>query len=122
VEPLQSIDAGEAVWVTLRRSISGRNQGRFLQSTRFHVQIALQSEIGFNPLRFKDASQFSVLLRARNHAVVHTQGELLHIRMIIRNLVRAIHIAVMQRYGIRSILSFDGGFDRWPGLERIDEI
>lgn len=33
----------------------------------------------------------------------------------------AVHIAVMQRYGIRSILSFDGDFDRWPGLKRIYE-
>jgi hypothetical protein len=28
----------------------------------------------------------------------------------------AVHIAVMERYGIRSILSFDGDFDRWPGF------
>jgi hypothetical protein len=34
----------------------------------------------------------------------------------------AIHIAVMERHGIRSILSFDGGFDRWPGLQRIHRI
>jgi hypothetical protein len=34
----------------------------------------------------------------------------------------AIHIAVMERYGIRSILSFDGDFDRWPGLQRIHRI
>jgi uncharacterized protein len=31
----------------------------------------------------------------------------------------AVHIAVMERHGIRSILSFDSDFDRWPGLERI---
>ena len=29
------------------------------------------------------------------------------------------HIAVMERHGIRSILSFDRDFDRWPGLQRI---
>lgn len=34
----------------------------------------------------------------------------------------AVHIAVMERYGIRSILSFDRDFDRWPGLQRIHEI
>ena len=34
----------------------------------------------------------------------------------------AVHIAVMERRGIRSILSFDGDFDRWPGLERIHRI
>jgi predicted nucleic acid-binding protein len=34
----------------------------------------------------------------------------------------AVHMAVMERHGIRSILSFDGDFDRWPGLERIHRI
>jgi hypothetical protein len=34
----------------------------------------------------------------------------------------AVHIAVMERRGIRSILSFDGDFDRWPGLQRIHRI
>ena len=34
----------------------------------------------------------------------------------------AVHIAVMERYGICSILSFDRDFDRWPGLQRIHEI
>lgn len=31
----------------------------------------------------------------------------------------ALHIAIMERYGIHQIFSFDGDFDRWPGLERI---
>lgn len=34
----------------------------------------------------------------------------------------SVHIAVMERHGIRSILSFDGDFDRWPGLRRIYRI
>jgi predicted nucleic acid-binding protein len=34
----------------------------------------------------------------------------------------AVHIAVMERHDIRSILSFDGDFDRWPGLQRIHRI
>jgi predicted nucleic acid-binding protein len=34
----------------------------------------------------------------------------------------AVHIAVMERHGIRSILSFDSDFDHWPGLERIHRI
>ena len=34
----------------------------------------------------------------------------------------AVHIAVMERHGIRKILSFDTGFDRWAGLQRIHEI
>ena len=34
----------------------------------------------------------------------------------------AVHIAVMERRGIRSILSFDADFDRWPGLQRVYRI
>lgn len=34
----------------------------------------------------------------------------------------AVHIAVMERHGIQSILSFDANFDRWPGLQRIHRI
>jgi predicted nucleic acid-binding protein len=31
----------------------------------------------------------------------------------------ALHIAVMERHSIHTIFSFDGDFDRWPGLERL---
>ena len=31
----------------------------------------------------------------------------------------AMHIAVMNRYGVSRILSFDSGFDRAPGIERV---
>ena len=34
----------------------------------------------------------------------------------------SVHIAIMERHGIRSILSFDADFDRWPGLKRIHKI
>ena len=34
----------------------------------------------------------------------------------------AIHIAVMDRRAIRSILSFDADFDRWPGLRRLHQV
>lgn len=34
----------------------------------------------------------------------------------------AVHIAIMERYGIDSIMSFDADFDRWPGLKRIHRI
>jgi hypothetical protein len=33
----------------------------------------------------------------------------------------SLHIAVMERYRIRSIFTFDTDFDRWPGLTRIPE-
>lgn len=34
----------------------------------------------------------------------------------------AIHIAVMERWKVRSIVSFDADFDRWPGLQRLYRI
>ena len=34
----------------------------------------------------------------------------------------AVHVAIMERNGIRSILSFDSDFDRWPGLRRLHQI
>lgn len=34
----------------------------------------------------------------------------------------ALHIAVMERYGINTIFSFDADYDRWPGLVRISKV
>jgi len=34
----------------------------------------------------------------------------------------AIHIAVIERHGIPSVMSFDADFDLWPGLKRIHRI
>jgi uncharacterized protein len=34
----------------------------------------------------------------------------------------SLHIAVMERHGVRSILSFDRDFDRWPGITRIYRV
>ena len=34
----------------------------------------------------------------------------------------ALHIAIMERHGIRRIMSFDADFDRWPGLSRIFQV
>ena len=31
----------------------------------------------------------------------------------------AIHVAIMERYGVARILSFDRGFDGVPGIQRI---
>lgn len=30
----------------------------------------------------------------------------------------ALHVAVMERHGISEIMTFDAGFDHWPGVER----
>ncbi|PYT29020.1 MAG: VapC toxin family PIN domain ribonuclease [Acidobacteria bacterium] len=34
----------------------------------------------------------------------------------------AVHIAIMERHGIRRVMSFDADFDRWPGLSRIFQV
>jgi predicted nucleic acid-binding protein len=34
----------------------------------------------------------------------------------------AIHVAIIERYQIGSILSFDSDFDRWPGLQRVHQV
>jgi hypothetical protein len=34
----------------------------------------------------------------------------------------AVHIAIMERHAIRTILSFDSDFDRWPGLRRVHQV
>jgi hypothetical protein len=34
----------------------------------------------------------------------------------------ALHIAVMERYRVKRILSFDTDFDGWPGIQRLGAI
>ena len=34
----------------------------------------------------------------------------------------ALHIAVMERHGVKRILSFDADFDRWPGIARVSRL
>lgn len=34
----------------------------------------------------------------------------------------ALHIAIMERQAVHSILSFDSDFDRWPGLQRVHGV
>ena len=34
----------------------------------------------------------------------------------------AVHIAIMERHAVASILSFDADFDRWAGLKRIHQV
>jgi predicted nucleic acid-binding protein len=48
-------------------------------------------------------------------------GEIAHLNHSI-SARDAVHIAVMERHGIRSVLSFDADFDRWPGIKRIHRI
>lgn len=34
----------------------------------------------------------------------------------------SLHIAVMERHNVGRILSFDAGYDRWPGIERVYQL
>jgi hypothetical protein len=34
----------------------------------------------------------------------------------------SLHIAVMERHEIRTVLSFDSDFDKWPGLKRMHQL
>ena len=55
------------------------------------------------------------------------QADVLRASEIVRNPLGlsardAIHIAIMQRYKVGSILSFDADFDKWPGLRRLYQV
>ncbi len=34
----------------------------------------------------------------------------------------AIHVAIMERHAIKTIMSFDADFDRWQGISRLHEV
>jgi hypothetical protein len=34
----------------------------------------------------------------------------------------AIHLAIMERYGLRTVLSFDADFDLWPQVHRVHQL
>ena len=50
-------------------------------------------------------------------AVEQAKGIILgHRRLSARD---ALHLAVMEQHGVRRIMSFDAGFDGFPGIERL---
>lgn len=70
---------------------------------------------------------FAVTLAMIDDVFPMEKADALRAAEIVRNRVPmsardAVHIAVMERRGIRSILSFDSDFDRWPAIERIHDI
>jgi predicted nucleic acid-binding protein len=70
---------------------------------------------------------FQVTLAIVDEVIPIEKAEVLRAGEIARNRARmsardAVHIAVMERHGIRSILTFDADFDRWPGLQRVHRI
>lgn len=55
------------------------------------------------------------------------KADALHAAEIVQSSARmsardALHVAVMERHDIRSILSFDADFDRWARVKRIHQI
>lgn len=70
---------------------------------------------------------FQLLLDIVDDVFVIDKADVLRAGEIVQNraLLSArdgVHVAVMERHEIRSILSFDADFDRWPGLKRIHRI
>jgi predicted nucleic acid-binding protein len=55
---------------------------------------------------------------AVDHAVVERAKQIVlgYARLSARD---AVHLAIMQQHGIEKILSFDSGFDGFPGIERL---
>ena len=70
---------------------------------------------------------FRAILDIVDEVIPIEKSDVLRAGEIVQNRVSmpardAVHIAVMERHGIRSILSFDSDFDRWPGLQRIHRV
>jgi predicted nucleic acid-binding protein len=77
--------------------------------------------------RNKIGPAFQVLLDIVDDVFAVEKADVLRAAEIAQNLASfsardALHIAVMERHGVQSILSFDADFDRWPGLKRIGGI
>jgi predicted nucleic acid-binding protein len=70
------------------------------------------------------APAFQVLLAIADDVFGIEKAEVLRAGEIVQHPANlsardALHIAVMERHGVQSILTFDADFDRWPGLHRI---
>jgi hypothetical protein len=77
--------------------------------------------------RNKIGPAFQALLDIVDEVFAVEKADVLRAAEIAQNLASfsardALHIAVMERHGVQSILSFDADFDRWPGLKRIGGI
>jgi hypothetical protein len=73
------------------------------------------------------APAFQALLGMVDEILPIDRQDVLRASEIVRKAVRlsardALHLAVMERHGIERILSFDAGFDDWPGVTRIHSV
>lgn len=70
----------------------------------------------------RDALETALAICDRIHPI--TEAEVLRAAEIVQlspgwSARDAIHLAVMERHGVRRIFSFDADFDRWPGIIRL---
>lgn len=70
---------------------------------------------------------FQLILNIVDDVLAIEKADVLRAGEITQNRARlsardAVHIAVMERHGIQSVLSFDADFDLWPGLKRIHRV
>ena len=104
----------------LERLISGRDRlvtdAEVLQEI-LHRYVAIDRRDAIQPA-------FDVLLRIVDEVLPVDQGAAERAKDIVMGHRRlsardALHIAVMERQGIERILSFDSGFDGFPGVSRL---
>ncbi len=74
----------------------------------------------------RDAIQpaFDVLLDITDEVLSITEGTVERAKQVVLGYRRlsardAVHVAIMEEHGIERILSFDSGFDSFPGIERL---
>ncbi len=74
----------------------------------------------------RDAIQpaFDVLLDITDEILSMTDGTVERAKQVVLGYRRlsardAVHVAIMEEHGIERILSFDSGFDSFPGIERL---
>ncbi len=82
----------------------------------------------YTSIKRHDAIQpaFDALLRVVDQVLAIDRGIMERAKQIVLGYPRlsardAVHLAVMDQHGIDQVLSFDSGFDGYPGLTRLSE-
>jgi uncharacterized protein len=83
----------------------------------------------YNSIQRRDVIDpaFRLLLETVDKVLPITEGDIMRAREVLLSTAGlsardALHIAVMERHSVGRILSFDAGFDRWPGIERVYQL
>ena len=82
-----------------------------------HRYVAINRREAIQPV-------FDALLRIVDHVYPVEAADIERVKTLLMGLTPlsardAVHVAIMQRYDILRIMSFDAGFDQVPGLERV---